>query len=288
MAYNIGVPPLGVTRGGTGTTTAFTAGSVLFAGASGVYTQDNSSFFFDNTNNRLGLGTTSPSSYFHIAQTGTTVDTLCTLQGQKTTMRVVSNNDNPQLIFQRTGGTAGTFGEVQIGIDFTDVGSGTLTNVVRVLTDFGVSGSAGITGNLTVTGSVSKGSGSFRIDHPVDPLNKFLYHSFVECPEMLNIYNGNVVLDADGKAVITMPAWFKPLNKDFKYQLTCIGGYAPVYINKECDGETFSIAGGVEGLKVSWQITGVRQDKFALANPIQVEVDKETPHYIHPELHKDQ
>ena len=53
---------LPVTNGGTGTATAFTVGSVVFAGASGVYTQDNASFFWDDTNNRLGIGTTTPGS----------------------------------------------------------------------------------------------------------------------------------------------------------------------------------------------------------------------------------
>jgi len=48
---------LGVANGGTGTSTAFTQGSVVFAGASGVYSQDNSNLFWDDTNNRLGIGT---------------------------------------------------------------------------------------------------------------------------------------------------------------------------------------------------------------------------------------
>jgi hypothetical protein len=52
--------PLSVGQGGTGTATAFTAGSVVFGGASGVYSQDNANFFWDDTNNRLGIGTTSP------------------------------------------------------------------------------------------------------------------------------------------------------------------------------------------------------------------------------------
>lgn len=55
------VGTIGVTYGGTGTATAFTAGSVVFAGASGVYSQDNTNLFWDNTNKRLGIGTTAAS-----------------------------------------------------------------------------------------------------------------------------------------------------------------------------------------------------------------------------------
>lgn len=51
---------LAAANGGTGTSTAFTAGSVIFAGVSGVYSQDNVNLFWDDTNNRLGLGTASP------------------------------------------------------------------------------------------------------------------------------------------------------------------------------------------------------------------------------------
>ena len=47
---------VGVANGGTGTSTAFTAGSVVFAGASGVYAQDNANLFWDDTANALYLG----------------------------------------------------------------------------------------------------------------------------------------------------------------------------------------------------------------------------------------
>jgi len=50
---------LAVANGGTGTSTAFTAGSVIFSGSSGTYSQDNSNLFWDNTNKRLFVGTTS-------------------------------------------------------------------------------------------------------------------------------------------------------------------------------------------------------------------------------------
>jgi hypothetical protein len=61
---------LNVANGGTGTTTSFTTGSVVFAGASGVYSQNNAQFFWDNTNNRLGLGTASPSAKLAVVGTG--------------------------------------------------------------------------------------------------------------------------------------------------------------------------------------------------------------------------
>lgn len=63
---------LGVPNGGTGTATALTAGSVVFAGASGVYSQNNSNLFWDNSNTRLGIRTSSPSSTLTVNQvTGT-------------------------------------------------------------------------------------------------------------------------------------------------------------------------------------------------------------------------
>ena len=51
--------------GGTGAG-AFTLGSVVFAGASGVYTQDNANLFWDDTSNRLGIDTALPDSAVHI------------------------------------------------------------------------------------------------------------------------------------------------------------------------------------------------------------------------------
>jgi hypothetical protein len=58
---------IGTTYGGTGTSTTFTTGSIVFAGASGVYTQDNTNFFWDDTNNRLGIKTNTPTKTLHVA-----------------------------------------------------------------------------------------------------------------------------------------------------------------------------------------------------------------------------
>jgi hypothetical protein len=142
-------------------------------------------------------------------------------------------------------------------------------------------------GNLVVRGMLLGGVKLFQIDHPLDPANKYLNHASVESPEMKNVYDGVVVLDGNGEAVVQLPDWFEALNREFRYQLTCIGGFAPVYIAEEIHNNRFTIAGGRPGLKVSWQVTGVRHDAYATAHPIVVEEDKpdtQRGHYLYPEL----
>jgi hypothetical protein len=143
-------------------------------------------------------------------------------------------------------------------------------------------------GNVHVNGSLSKNAGSFKIDHPLDPANKYLYHSFVESPDMMNIYNGLITLGADGTAWVTMPDWFEALNQDFRYQLTSMGAPGPyLYIASEVEGNRFQIAGGAVGARVSWQVTGIRHDAYANAHRIPVEQDKpavEQGLYLTPEL----
>ncbi len=141
------------------------------------------------------------------------------------------------------------------------------------------------TGNVVVNGNLSKGGGSFKIDHPLDPANKYLYHSFVESPDMMNIYNGNVVTDATGKATVKLPEYFEALNMQFRYQLTVIGAFAQAIVNKEVSGNQFEIATNQPNVKVSWQVTGVRQDAFANQNRIPTEVEKapqDKGKYLHP------
>ncbi|MBK9095024.1 MAG: hypothetical protein IPM84_20130 [Anaerolineae bacterium] len=141
-------------------------------------------------------------------------------------------------------------------------------------------------GRVHVNGTLSKSAGSFKIDHPLDPANQYLSHSFVESPDMKNIYDGVAVLDANGEAAVTLPAWFEALNKDFRYQLTPIGAAMPdLYIAQKINNNTFQIAGGRPGMEVSWQVTGIRQDAYANAHRIPVEEAKsaeEAGLYLHP------
>lgn len=143
-------------------------------------------------------------------------------------------------------------------------------------------------GDVYVSGSIYQPLASIQLDHPLYPDSKYLQHSLVESPDMMNVHNGNVMLDASGQATVELPAYFEALNKDFRYQLTCIGGFAPVYVAQKISGNQFTIAGGEPGMEVSWQVTGIRNDPFAQANPIQVEVDKPVNvqgKYLHPEAY---
>ncbi len=112
------------------------------------------------------------------------------------------------------------------------------------------------------------------MDHPLDPKNKILRHSFVESPDMKNIYDGVTVLNKEGEALVELPAYFEALNRDFRYQLTPIGMQMVLYIKEEIKNNKFKIAGGKPGMKVSWQVTGVRKDAYALKHPIIVEEEK--------------
>lgn len=142
-------------------------------------------------------------------------------------------------------------------------------------------------GNVDINGTLTKSSGSFKIDHPLDPANKYLYHSFVESPDMKNIYDGTVTLDAQGEAWVELPNWFEALNKDFRYQLTAIGAPGPnLYIAEEIKSNKFKIAGGKPGMEVSWQVTGIRKDPYANDHRIQVEEQKpeaERGYYLYPQ-----
>jgi len=141
-------------------------------------------------------------------------------------------------------------------------------------------------GDVSISGNLAKGGGSFKIDHPLDPENKYLYHSFVESPDMKNIYDGNVTTDENGEAVIHLPEWFESLNRDFRYQLTAMGVFAQAIVAEKIKGNQFRIKTSLPNVEVSWQVTGIRQDAYANAHRIPLEESKperERGFYLHPD-----
>jgi hypothetical protein len=204
-------------------------------------------------------------------------------------VRVVNHSSGVGLWASTIGNNAGLYG---VGDGSGVVGEVAANGGIGVQGRLGpgvTSGYAGqFLGDVQITGNLSKGGGSFKIDHPLDPANQYLYHSFVESPDMMNIYNGNVTTDANGEAVIKLPDWFEALNRDFRYQLTPIGQFAQAIVLTEIAGNQFTIKTDKPNVKVSWQVTGIRHDPYADAHRIPVEETKpadERGKYLYPELY---
>jgi hypothetical protein len=183
-----------------------------------------------------------------------------------------------------SGGAAGVFTNLGGGTGAVLLGNGAnYANVFSV----DASGNGSYAGNLNVTGKLTKGSGSFKIDHPLDPANKYLSHSFVESPDMMNVYNGNITTDRHGLATVNLPDYFEALNGDFRYQLTVLGQFAQAIVAKKIAANRFVIRTSRPHVEVSWQVTGIRHDAYANAYRIPVEEDKtaqEQGYYLHPEV----
>ncbi|HVO76162.1 MAG TPA: hypothetical protein VMT35_19210, partial [Ignavibacteriaceae bacterium] len=143
--------------------------------------------------------------------------------------------------------------------------------------------------NLYVGGNLSvSGDKNFKIDDPLDPTNKYLIHSCVESSERMNIYNGNVVTDGNGNARVQLPDYFQDLNINFRYQLTVIGQFAQAIVETEILNNQFTIKTDKPNVKVSWQVTGIRNDEYAKQHPFTAVQDKEEKNkgkYLTPELY---
>jgi hypothetical protein len=232
-------------------------------------------------NNFVGIRTTSPAHALDVAAGDMKVRGVGNFktQGDKAFLYVGDENHPIEAIFG-DGLSIGTYtvGSALFIQDKTgNVGISTTNPTVTL--DVG--------GNANISGTLTKGAGSFKIDHPLAPANKYLYHSFVESPDMMNIYNGNVVTDKHGLATVILPQYFSALNRDFRYQLTVVGQFAQAIIARKVVDNRFVIRTDKPHVEVSWQVTGIRQDAYANAHRIPVEVDKpgqEQGHYLHPEL----
>ncbi len=139
----------------------------------------------------------------------------------------------------------------------------------------------------------ASGTKSFRIDHPLDPENKYLLHYSTESPFPQNFYTGNVVTDGKGYAWVQLPDYFDDINTECKYQLTVVddadtNGFVQVKVSKEIRANRFQIRTSVPNTKVSWRVDANRNDRYVrFAKPKDV-VEKEGTErgsYQHPELY---
>jgi hypothetical protein len=143
-------------------------------------------------------------------------------------------------------------------------------------------------GRCTVQGNFVEINGATLIDHPLDPANRYLSHAHVISPDMKTVYDGIVTTDAAGEATVRLPAYFGALNREFRYQLTPVGGFAHAAVTKEISGNQFNLKTDRPRVKVCWQVTGIRKDRYALAYGMPVEQEKragEKGLYQAPELY---
>ena len=112
---------------------------------------------------------------------------------------------------------------------------------------------------------------------PLAPPSRYHAQSFVESPDMMNVVSGTAVLDAHGEADVKLPDAFEGAGPEFHYQLTPIGDAASVYVAHEMRGNSFRIAGGKPGQRISWQVTSIERepDSDSPGTPIQARSQSE-------------
>ena len=149
-------------------------------------------------------------------------------------------------------------------------------------------GNVEITENLITNVGINAAENSIKIDHPIDPENQYLMHSSVASPDRKNIYDGIATTDESGFATIELPKYFEALNKDFRYQFTVIGEFAQAIVHEKIKNNQFVIQTNKGFIEVSWQVTGIRKDKFAEKYTFEVEpmkAENVKGSYLHPDAH---
>ena len=207
-------------------------------------------------NKSVGIGTTSPSHPLHIVESadGTKIrlarDGVCEWDfsiGNSSTLNGVGSGAL-ELLPQN----ANTANEFAIGQ------AGTTTALFH-LTNSGA----------TFSGSLSKGSGSFKIDHPLEAKKDthHLVHSFVEAPQADNIYRGKVAL-SNGTATVNIDTevgmtdgTFVALNRDVQCFTTNETDWDAVKGSVSGNILTITCQNSSSTATVSWIVIGERQDQ---------------------------
>jgi len=128
-------------------------------------------------------------------------------------------------------------------------------------------GTSSPSSTLDVSGSLSKNSGSFKIDHPLKPDTHYLVHSFIEGPQADNLYRGKVTL-VDGLATVNLDevgrmteGTFVALNGNVQCWTTNEDGWAQVRGKVEGNILTIEAQDPACTDEVSWLVIGERHDQ---------------------------
>ena len=194
------------------------------------------------------------------------------------------------------GRAAGTYG-------FGVLGEATAANGVGVQGGASGAGSVGVAGeqgngasysgyfygDVHIDGTLTNPAPIIQMDHPDAPADRYFQRAPVAAFELLSTISGNTVTGADGRVTVKVPLLFARYHTDVRYQLTPLGHSTDLHVAVELDGRgRFVIAADQYGLRVSWQLTGVRSDPAALRQPLRVDATKPVRYrgrYVQPSLY---
>lgn len=218
-------------------------------------------------NTGTGRGVEGQSALTGIGVFGLNSGTGVGVQGQSVTsgIGVIGFNTGAGVGVQGQNSSTGT---AVVGINTSLTGNGVVGETAL--------GSAGFA--VFANGDMgASGIKPFYIDHPTEPATKYLRHFALESNEVLNVYRGNVILDVNGEAIVTLPNYFEAINTNFSYNLTSIGSKSEVFIKEEIQNNKFKIAGGLPNQKISWQVYAERNDAYLQQFPEKraVEINKD-------------
>jgi hypothetical protein len=251
----------------------FTASAVVFneSGADVDFRiesdTDANALFVEGSSGNVGIGTSSPAALLDVRAFATAnirIGSTGTDLGNNTEIGTLEffNSDGDQnavaaYVRAIRGSSFGSGGLLTFATSESGSPAGTIAERMRIDSS----------GAVTIGGSLSKGSGSFKIDHPLKPETHHLVHSFVEAPQADNIYRGKVDL-VNGTATVNIDTvagmtegTFVALNREVQCFTSNESGWTAV--RGSVSGNTLTIEAQDNTCTdtVSWMVVGERQDQ---------------------------
>jgi hypothetical protein len=235
----------------------------------GDFAVDTNTLFVDASANSVGIGTSTPSAKLDISGSGNIRAEIESTNSGDVSLDLFRTGANSYRVVNDGGNFRIQHGSTPAGVETNDRFTILNTGFVGI-GNSNPTQALDVTGNVTISGSLSKGSGSFKIDHPIKPETHHLVHSFIEGPQADNIYRGRVTLVAGGATV----------NLDMASHMT-EGTFVALNGNIQCftsnEDSWTPVRGSVSGNiltieaqdpactdEVSWMVIGERHDQHMI------------------------